>query len=188
MAIKQTMAQFMPWNWGKKPLDAPHEHEELLRRSADGPKTHLEHLFGQLAPFEFGPFSPLRATRDGPASVWPPVDVEQTESEVRITVELPGIDQKDLEVTIGGDLLTIREHKDGRRTSRANGFTRTESHCGAFDRLIRLPTPVDEQRAKATYNRGELIITVPKKQAPAQTNLDHLTGAVVRRQGIGRGR
>ncbi len=92
----------------------------------------------------------------------PAVNVAESDTEVTVTAELPGVDEKDLTLELDGDLLTLRgethreaEHKDRR-------WTRVEHVSGRFHRVVPLPAEVQEDGAKASFHRGLLTVTLPK--------------------------
>jgi HSP20 family protein len=106
--------------------------------------------------------------RDWPASTngrlldSPAVDIAETEKEIVVTAEMPGLDEKDIQLTVSGDLLTLKgekklehEQKDG------NGYRR-ERQFGTFSRVIRLPFEVKDENVEATYKKGVLTIHLPK--------------------------
>jgi HSP20 family protein len=99
------------------------------------------------------------ATVNGSAPV---VDVAETEKEMVITAEMPGLDEKDFEITVSGDLLTIKgEKKIEHEQKNGNGYHR-ERRYGAFSRSLRLPFDVKDEQVDATYQKGVLTIHVPK--------------------------
>lgn len=93
----------------------------------------------------------------------PRVDVSETEKEVRVSAELPGMDEKDITVEMGDAAITIRgEKKEEKEEKGKNWFTR-ELSCGSFHRIIPLPSSVEGEKANAKFKKGVLTITVPKK-------------------------
>ncbi len=99
---------------------------------------------------------------DQGADFAPRVDVRETDEELRVYAELPGLEEKDFDVTLEGDVLRIRgERKDEHREER-EGFLRVESARGSFRRDLRLPFEADADAVRATYARGVLEIAIPK--------------------------
>jgi len=90
----------------------------------------------------------------------PRIDVEELAKEVRVTVELPGLEQKDFEIHLEGDVLRIRGEKRDEVQDRSAGWY--ERSTGSFERAIRLPTEVDADAASASFKDGILRITLPK--------------------------
>jgi HSP20 family protein len=98
----------------------------------------------------------------------PRLDVRETDKEFRVSVELPGVTEDDVEVDVDDDLLTVRaEKKEEREVERADQHV-TERMFGVFQRSIRLPQSVDAQAVKATLLNGVLEIVIPKSERQAQ--------------------
>ena len=94
----------------------------------------------------------------------PRLDVRETDKEFRVSVELPGVAEEDIEVDVDDDLLTVRaEKKEERQIERADQHV-TERLFGVFQRSIRLPQSVDAKTVKATLDNGVLQIAVPKSE------------------------
>ena len=88
----------------------------------------------------------------------PRVDVEETDGEIRVTAELPGVDEKDLEVHVQDDVLTLKGEKHEEREDR--GWR--ERSYGSFYRTIQLPGEVDADKVTAGYKKGIVTIRLPK--------------------------
>ena len=98
------------------------------------------------------------------ASFAPPVDVEETSEEFVIRADLPGMDQKDIQVRLMGDVLTVRGQRT-RENKTANGnLHRTERVHGTFERTFTLGSPVRNDGVTAAYRDGVLEIHVPKAE------------------------
>jgi HSP20 family protein len=97
---------------------------------------------------------------DGWGAFSPQVDVEETDDEVRVAAELPGIEAKDLEVTVSDDALVLKGEKREEREARAGGWR--ECSYGAFERAVPLPCEVDAGRAAAEFKNGVLRVRLPK--------------------------
>jgi HSP20 family protein len=98
----------------------------------------------------------------------PQVDVTETDKEVKVCAEIPGVEAKDADVTIENGTLMIRGEKKYEREENERGQRRMERSYGSFERSITLPTEVDEAKAKAEFKNGVLRLTLPKK-ADAQS-------------------
>lgn len=97
------------------------------------------------------------------AGMWAPdVDIIDTDREVTIRAEIPGIDPKDLEVTVSGDLLTISGRKTEEREEQGKAFFRSERRYGAFRRSLALPAGIDAQHVSAEIDQGVLTVRIPK--------------------------
>ena len=99
-----------------------------------------------------------------PASALP-LDMYETENDVVVKASVPGVKPEDIEVTVTGDLLTIKgEFKSEEKTEKRN-FIRQERRYGSFCRQLGLPTSVDSGKAEASFESGILTLTLPKVEA-----------------------
>lgn len=96
-----------------------------------------------------------------------PVNIFENEQAYVIEVELPGVDEKDVEVKLNGDELTVTAERKHDQTTKNGDFHRVESHYGRFSRTVRLPEGVLTDSIGATFKRGVLTLTAPK--APERT-------------------
>jgi HSP20 family protein len=94
----------------------------------------------------------------------PAIDLDETEDEIVVATDLPGLDPNDFSVEISGARLVIRGEKKHEMRREAHGFRYQERGYGAFARAIPLPCEVDADKAQANYNRGVLRITLPKTE------------------------
>jgi HSP20 family protein len=103
--------------------------------------------------------------------VTPSMDLNETDKEPVVTAELPGLDDKDFEVTVSGDLLTLKGEKKAEREERNGDAHYIERRFGAFSRSVRLPFEVKDAKVDAQYEKGVLTIRIPKPaelQRPAR--------------------
>ncbi len=94
----------------------------------------------------------------------PAVDVYEDENKVFVTAELPGMAEKDIDLTILGDTLTIKGEKKKEQEKKEENYYRRESVYGSFQRSVPLPCPVDAEKVKASLKNGILEISMPKKE------------------------
>jgi HSP20 family protein len=92
----------------------------------------------------------------------PRVDVSETDTELKIEAELPGIDQKDVEVVLSEGRLTIKGEKKQEKEEKKKDYHLVERSYGAFARSIALPFEADADQVKASFAKGVLTVTVPK--------------------------
>jgi HSP20 family protein len=104
----------------------------------------------------------LRPLIGGWQGVTPTIDVAETDREMVVTAELPGLDQKDFEVTLAGDVLTIKGEKKAEQEQKDGDHYYMERRFGTFSRSVRLPFEVKDEKVDAKYDRGVLTIRVPK--------------------------
>ena len=94
----------------------------------------------------------------------PTVNVDESDDELRLTAELPGLEDKDFGVTIDGDLLTIKGEKKSEREVENEGRSVIERSEGSFARSFRFAWDVDPDTVKASYKNGVLEVVVPKPE------------------------
>jgi HSP20 family protein len=92
----------------------------------------------------------------------PSIDVKESDRELRVSAELPGMDEKDIEVSLSKDTLTIKGEKREEKEDKGKDFYRMERSYGSFSRTIPLPTEVDQDKVKAEFKKGVLTVTIPK--------------------------
>lgn len=94
----------------------------------------------------------------------PRVDVSETDKEIEITAELPGLSENDVEISLTEDVLTLKGEKKSEREEKDKNYYVSERSFGSFRRSIPLPSGVDQDKVKATFKNGVLRITVPKTE------------------------
>jgi HSP20 family protein len=93
----------------------------------------------------------------------PPVDVYEDEHSVSLKIEVPGIDEKDIDVRIENNVLTVHGERKFEKEEKEENFRRVERQYGSFTRTFTLPTTVDAERVSADYEKGVLKVSLPKK-------------------------
>lgn len=147
------ITDLIPWKHDKAPVQeekglAPYDVQQDMRRLFD----------------EF-----FRGWGLAPLSDWEPweeftprVDVVESERDFQVSAELPGMDEKDVEVTLAHNTLTIKGHKQAEKEERGKNYTHVERSYGSFHRSIPLPCEVDADKVSAVFKKGVLSITLPK--------------------------
>lgn len=95
-------------------------------------------------------------------SDWPAVDTAENEKNYALRVDVPGIDPKDVELEVSGNLLTVRGSRQDEWSDNQRGVIRRERRSGSFLRSLPLPEYVDPEKLEARYENGRLTITAPK--------------------------
>jgi HSP20 family protein len=99
------------------------------------------------------------------AADWAPVlDLAETANEVVVKTEIPGMDAKDIDVSIAGDVLTVKGEKKVDREEKGKTWHRMERAYGTFQRMVELPCAVEADKIRAKYENGVLVINVPKRE------------------------
>ena len=94
----------------------------------------------------------------------PAVDVRETKEALEIAAELPGLDPKDVEVSVDGGVLTLKGARRFEKATEGETYHRVERSYGAFERSFNLPTNVDADKVRAVYRHGILHLTLPKRE------------------------
>jgi len=97
------------------------------------------------------------------SSFAPAVDVYEDEHNVTLKIEVPGIDEKDIDVRIENNVLTVHGERKIEREEKEENYRRVERQYGSFTRTFNLPTTVDAEKVSADYDKGMLKITLAKK-------------------------
>ena len=90
------------------------------------------------------------------------MNVSETDKEIRITAELPGVTEQDIDVSLDDDVLTIRGEKKFERKDDKENFHFVERSYGTFQRSLRLPFSIDPEQVQASFENGVLTVTLPK--------------------------
>jgi HSP20 family protein len=93
----------------------------------------------------------------------PAVDVYEDEHQVTLKIEVPGIDEKDIDVRVENNTLTVHGERKIEKEEKEENYRRVERQYGSFTRTFTLPTTVDSENVSATYDKGVLKVTLPKK-------------------------
>ena len=92
----------------------------------------------------------------------PHMDVSETDTELRLQAELPGVAEQDIEVSLDDDVLTLRAVKRQEQQEQRQGMHVSERSFGTFQRSLRLPFPADPDQVKATFESGVLTVAIPR--------------------------
>ncbi|MGO4571702.1 Hsp20/alpha crystallin family protein [Microvirga sp. 2TAF3] len=108
----------------------------------------------------------LLAMPEGQATgmLMPKINVSETDREVLISAELPGVSEKDIDVSLDDDMLTIRAEKKLERKEEKENFHFVERSFGTFQRSLRLPYMIKPDQVKATFENGVLMVRLPKSK------------------------
>jgi len=152
------MRDLIPWGRSRMPM---HRGEPVFDSPMLAFRREVDRLFDETFR-HFGALSDWRGEGFG----WPHVDLVEHDKEIRVTAELPGLEERDIEISVDDDVLTLRgekrvEHDDGARRY-------SERFYGRFERQIALPAEVDGDRAKATFKNGVVSIVLPKTERARQ--------------------
>jgi HSP20 family protein len=133
-----------------------------LRRATDRLFDDFFNSFGR--PLE-GMKSPLSLTKDLFMADWPLIDMDETDEEVRITAELPGVERDDIDVSVTDNRITIQGEKMAEDEKKERGYYKLERNYGSFQRSLTLPCEVISGQVDASFKNGILTIKLPKSAA-----------------------
>jgi HSP20 family protein len=104
-----------------------------------------------------------QARPGGVDRVWAPaIDIHETRDELVVSVELPGVREKDVHLSITGEVLTLRGQRVADHPGKEEHYHRIERWSGSFERHVQLPIPIQADRVRATYRDGVLEVRLPK--------------------------
>ncbi len=142
----------------KSQQTAPSRHVDLFSSMRD----EMDRMFGR---FEQGwPRWPTALLRgNGHELMVPEVDVHENGKQFTIEIDLPGVDEKDVSVTLANGLLTIKGEKKLEREEKKENYYMAERSYGAFERTLRLPETIDDAKLEARFDKGVLKVVAQKK-------------------------
>lgn len=148
------MTDLIPWTRNRG--------TELQPRQARDPFTSLQREINRVFDDMWRGFdAPLaRFGRDGSGFGWPSVELHESDKELTLTAELPGMSDKDVEILLEEDSLILRGERRSAHTDNARQFS--EFFYGRFERQIPLPVEVQADKVAATFKDGLLTVTLPK--------------------------
>lgn len=151
-----SMTNLMPWR--RK------ERKVTVNREAEHPLALWERDMNRMFDEFFGGFGLA------PSNLWesewslfsPQVDIVDNDKEIKVSIELPGLDEKDLDVTLSHDMLTISGEKRQEKEDKDKNYYRMERSYGTFKRAIPIPCEIKTEAIDATFKNGVLSIVLPK--------------------------
>ena len=139
--------------WGRQESQAPALYRDEERSPFLSLRREMDRLFDDF-------FRTPMPRLGGTCLAWPRLEVSESDSEVRITAELPGMSERDVELTVHDGVLTLSGEKKSESEDRARGWS--ERSYGRFERRIALPDGVEESACSATFRDGLLTVTMPR--------------------------
>jgi len=144
------LTDLVPWKWGEKQVSVRREEDPFLAR-----REEMDRIFDDFfRSSELGYF--------GGAGFSPRVNVAEKEDKVLVSAELPGLEEKDIEVSLSRDTLTISGEKRYEKEEEDQNFYRRERSHGSFSRSVPISCPIDHDKVEATYKNGVLTVSLPK--------------------------
>ena len=134
-------------------------------RDADHPFYSLQHQMNSLFDDFFSGFdvAPRSLATGGLGAFSPSIDVKESDKDFIIRAELPGVDDKDVEVAVTNNAVTIKGEKKEEKEDKGENYYYMERSYGSFNRVIPLEMETDANKAEASFKNGILNITIPKR-------------------------
>jgi len=168
MALKE----LVPWRWGGlRRLEEEDRPFLAFRREIEPLHREIDRLFE-----DFWRGATRQSLLPEPwalGEVAPRVDETEDEKAYHVTVELPGMDEKDVEVVMSEGMLTIRGEKKQEQEEKGKDFYRKERTYGSFRRVLPIPGEIDESKIAASFKKGLLTIDLPKTEQ-ARKKVKHI--------------
>jgi HSP20 family protein len=106
---------------------------------------------------------PVSSLAKGENGIWSPsIDIQETDTEYLLRAEVPGMDVKDVDVSLADNVLTLRGEKKVEKEEKKKNYHHVECHYGSFQRTFQLPPNIDEKNVKAECSKGVLMVHLPK--------------------------
>lgn len=146
----------VPWSFGKKSLPVRREEEHPFYSL----QREMNRLFDDfLSDFSLMPFG----EGEGRFKTFTPcIDVTEDDEAIHVKAEVPGMTEKDIDVSLTSDFLTIKGEKSEETEDKKRDYYRKERSYGSFQRVVPLPEEIDTEKAEASFKNGVLNITLPK--------------------------
>jgi len=146
-------------------------------RRGNDPFLSLQREMNRLFDDAFGGYSaPARSDGNGGRLLIPSVDVKQTDKTIEVEAELPGVEEKDVQVTLEDNVLTIKGEKKAEKEETKKDYYSCERSYGSFLRSFELPAGVDASKVNATFAKGVLKVTLPKAAAAQAKKIEVKAG------------
>jgi len=150
------IADLVPWRRRRGDIRVRREHDDTIGSFYREMNNLMDRFFHG---FDLEPFGAGELVT---SEFMPRVDVKEDDEEIKVTAELPGMDEKDIDVTLSRDSLTIKGEKQEETEDKGKDYYHTERRYGSFHRAIPLSAEVDESKAEADFKKGILKIRLPK--------------------------
>jgi len=153
------LKELIPWNREKE--------NGVFKSNSDHPLVALQNemnrMFDSFSKSVFD-FPSLNREMGFTKSLTPKIDVVETEKEVKVTVELPGMEEKDIDVSFSRDMLVIKGEKKAEKEEKKEDYYFMERSYGSFHRSIPVSAGVDRDKVEASFKNGVLKVTMPKTE------------------------
>jgi HSP20 family protein len=155
-----SITNLMPW---RRKEQAPRKRGDVtINQEEEHPMALFERDMNRMFNEFFSGFGLAPTTWEGWSTFSPQVDIVDNEKEIKVSVELPGLDEKDIDVSLSHDMLTISGEKRQEKEDKGKNYYRMERSYGSFKRAIPIPCEVKTEAIDATFKNGVLSVILPK--------------------------
>ncbi len=137
---------------------------KVLRDMVTDPFSSIRERFNRLYGETVFPFAPFNEENWSIASWSPACDIYETDSEIVVKTELPGVKKENVQVTVENNVLTIRGERKFQEETKKENYHRVESNYGQFMRSFALPAFIDANKVNAEFKDGLLFVTLAKRE------------------------
>lgn len=167
-----SIGEMVPWRWGSlKRAGREDRPLESFRSEIASLHREMDRLFENL--WSEGLASSLSSEDWARMEVVPQLDVAEDDTSFSVKIDLPGMDEKDVDVTLSDRVLTVRGRKEEDKETKEKDFYRRERAFGSFRRSIEIPASIDASKIEASFRNGVLTIQLPKTRE-AQEKTRHI--------------
>jgi HSP20 family protein len=167
-----TLKDIVPWRWGGlRQWDEEDRPFESFLREMDTLHKEMDQLFEEFWKGSGSHHFMARPWHHG--QLTPRVDETEDEKAFHVKIELPGMDESDVDITLSGGMLTIRGEKKREDEEKGKDYYRSERTFGSFRRSLPIPVDVDEAAIQAEFKKGVLYVELPKTKE-AQDKIKHI--------------
>jgi HSP20 family protein len=158
--------EISPWNWFKDDKASKREKKQLDRNPLVALQREVDSIFDRF--FEnfdmSSPFPEKESRSSNAAHLYPKMDISETDKSYKVSIELPGVERKDIQISVTNNRLTVRGNKSHQQEESKENFHKIERVYGSFERIISLPDNVSEDNIIAELRDGVLCIELGKKK------------------------
>jgi HSP20 family protein len=168
-----TIKDIVPWRWGGlRHWEEEERHPfESFFREMDSLHKEMDRLFEDFWKGSGPQHYAKQPLFEG--ALTPRVDESEDDKAIHVKVELPGMDEKDVDITLANGVLTIRGEKKRDEEEKGKDWYRSERSFGVFRRSLPIPVDVDEGKIEAKFRKGILYIELPKTEE-ARSKIKHI--------------
>jgi len=152
------ISDLIPWRRERGDVSTPEEQDKDALLDI---RDEMNRIFEDFFERPLG-LSPLSRETSLPTSFMPDLDISDSEDEIMVSAELPGMEPEDIDIQLSGNTLMISGEKSSEKEEKGKRYYRQERSYGSFRRSIPIPDEIDQEKIDASYQRGVLKVSLPK--------------------------